>query len=771
MHNDRRSFLAGAPALLTLSMSLAFTAPSVLAACDPDENAGKETETAGLEGCTHLESLTIFGSAEAANEVTGGAGVVTPGDIEAFESTDAIRALRRVPGLSMQLEDGWGLRPNISIRGTAAERSGRITLMEDGILIAPAPYSAPSAYYFPTFGRVHSIEVLKGPASISQGPYTVGGAVNLKSTPIPQENRGYLQGEFGTDDTWRVHGWYGGGSERAAFLVETHQWQSDGYQSIDRSDNQTGLQKEDYLAKLGFWSDASSSVYQSLEIKLQYSEEDSQQSYLGLTDTDFSGDPLRRYGLSSEDEMHNEHQQVAITWRLENQAGNGVTITAYNNQFERAWYKTEGVDFDGSADPESFSRTGWASVIDAINRGQSLGGLGPDTLQAILDGADTAYGSIQVRNNSREYDSRGVQIVGDLAFDAGATHHQLEAGLRYHEDEEDRLQRNDSYQQLGGELVLNAIGLEGNAGNRIQDARAWAVYVQDRIDWGDWTVTAGLRYENIELSRIDYASSGPDPSDRSAASETGRRSNEVDIWLPGIGVLYALTDNTRIVGGIHRGFAAPGNQPGVDPEESVNYELGLRHETSRLALEAMLFFNDYENLVGQCTNSSGSDCTPGDAFNGEGVHVPGLELSLTTGFDAPGGWRVPVQMTYTWMDAEFQTSFDSDFFGAVSEGDPVPYITDQQLWVSTGLDRGSWSFRLSGNYLDSVCTQARCGQYEKTESATIFDLSAHYRFNADWTLYAVAENLTDELHLAAREPYGARPAKARTVVVGAKLNF
>ena len=147
--------------------------------------------------------------------MAGGASLITPEDLERFETTNVVQALRQVPGIAVQLEDGYGLRPNISIRGTATERSSRITLMEDGVLIAPAPYSAPAAYYFPTFGRINSVEVLKGPASITQGPYTVGGAVNLRSTPIPDVNSGYLQAEFGSDATWHVHGWYGGGNDQA----------------------------------------------------------------------------------------------------------------------------------------------------------------------------------------------------------------------------------------------------------------------------------------------------------------------------------------------------------------------------------------------------------------------------------------------------------------------------------------------------------------------------------------------------------------------------
>ena len=106
-----------------------------------------------------------------------------------------------MPGVYLQEEEGFGLRPNIGIRGSGLDRSARIALLEDGILIAPAPYSAPSAYYFPTQRRMNSLEILKGPASVAIGPRTTGGAINMISTPIPDAMGVMADVRFGEHST------------------------------------------------------------------------------------------------------------------------------------------------------------------------------------------------------------------------------------------------------------------------------------------------------------------------------------------------------------------------------------------------------------------------------------------------------------------------------------------------------------------------------------------------------------------------------------------
>ena len=232
----------------------------VCAAAGPTEATRDESENKARILKPRLpasfDEITIIGDADDVSSTAGSAYVIDASKLEEFEYTDIQRIVREIPGVSVQVEDGYGLRPNLSIRGTATERSARITLLEDNVLIAPAPYSAPSAYYFPTAARMNRIEVLKGSSSIKQGPYTIGGSMNFISTPIPDARAGFLELEASENETSRMHVAYGDSFENFGFLVESHLWDSAGFQNIDFVDTETGLNKDDWMAKLRFNSDS-----------------------------------------------------------------------------------------------------------------------------------------------------------------------------------------------------------------------------------------------------------------------------------------------------------------------------------------------------------------------------------------------------------------------------------------------------------------------------------------------------------------------------------
>jgi len=714
---------------------------------------------------SYIEEVTIVGSSERAQGITGSAHFVSTEQLRQFNYSDIQRMARQVPGVSIQIEDGYGLRPNISIRGVGTERSGRITLLEDNVLIAPAPYSAPSAYYFPTAGRMSAIEVLKGPSAITQGPYTIGGSLNLISTPIPQAMVGNLMTEVGDDNSLRVHATYGGQTDSGiGFLLETHQWQSEGFQQIDRSSRDTGLNVKDYMVKLSY---APNDSPHQIELKLQYADQDSNQSYLGLTDDDFSQDAYRRYGLSALDNIETAHDQAILRYRYEISDSLRFSATAYNNEHARNWFKTEGIDFDGSVNAEDFNRTSWANVVTAINTGSALEGLSPIQLQGILDGtADTAIGGVQVRANEREYFSRGVQFGLNWTAQFVRFSHDLELGLRIHEDEEDRLQRNSTYSQINGALLLADLGQLGNAGNRVQSADAVSLHIYDEIRYGNWLFTPGLRYEDIDQGRIRY-------SNGATRSFRDSRENQTQIWLPGMGLMYQFSDQFSVLAGAHKGFTAPTNSPGVEAEEAINYELGFRYQNDWLDSEVITFLSDYNNLLGVCTASSGSDCVIGDAFNGDAATVAGLEVVLNTDLASiNSNFSIPLSFNYTYISGEFDTDIaDTDFFGSVGKGDPIPYLPENQFLLSLGFEQGNWLAYLTANYVDQVCVRASCNEFQRTDDSLTLDLSANYQLNNKLVLFGRLENLTAEENILGRQPYGARPNKARIVSAGVRVNF
>ncbi|HFA48235.1 MAG TPA: TonB-dependent receptor [Bacteroidetes bacterium] len=706
-----------------------------------------------------VESVSLTGGLGGLKDIPGSAHYLSPLDLEKFSYTDISQTLRAVPGVNLQEEDGFGLRPNIGLRGTGSERSSKITVMEDGVLSAPAPYAAPAAYYFPTIGRMQAVEVLKGSSQIRFGPYTTGGAINLISTAIPEKFSGKLQLLGGSFGNRNLHAYAGGSQQNFAYLVETFQYQSNGFKKLD-SGGETGFDKKDYLAKFRLNTGPKAKIYQSLTFKIGQSEETSNETYLGLTDADFAASPYRRYAASQMDEMNTQHEQYSLRHVVQFSKNVDLTTTAYRNNFHRNWYKLDKVL---TADGQKASI---AKVLE--NAAENAEAFGILTGQTSLND-----GALQVKANNRSYFSEGLQTILGWHFQTGNVRHKLDLGIRYHRDEIDRFQWVDAYKMDAGTMKLTDAGTHGTESNRVEKAKALATYLQYKLKVGNWTFIPGLRNENIKLERKDFGKNDP----QRLGNNLSQRSNEVSVWIPGIGVDYKFNPRLSLFGGVHKGFSPPGTKEGTAPEKSTNYELGTRWQKSRLSGQAVLFFNDYGNLLGSDLAAAGGTGSA-DLFNGGEVETKGLELQVSYDLlsNKKEGWNMPVSLVYTYTDAQFQNSFDSSFegWGEVEKGDELPYLAHHQLTLLLNAGNQKFNFNLSGRYQDAMRTQAGQGKIpgnQKTDGHFVLDLNASYFIQKNAAVFGSLTNVTDEVHVVARRPAGLRPGMPRAFMGGLKVRF
>ena len=700
-----------------------------------------------------IESVTIIGSIDDLKNLAGSGAIISNEDLEIAMDTDIQKILTAVPGVYMRTEEGYGLRPNISIRGTAIERSGKVTIMEDGVLVAPSPYTSSSAYYFPTTGRIHSVEFLKGPAAVSQGPQTIGGAINLISTPIPEANSGKFIQELGENGMARTHAFYGTNSANFGALVEVHEHSSDGFDSIANVGGDTGFDKSDLMIKAQY-----NTGNHSLRFKMVDLEENSDQSYVGLSQASFNKNPRMRYGATAYDEMMNDGEQTSLTY-VGDFDNFDVVFTSWQNDYHRDWFKVS--DFNN--DSEHGERDDINELISDANNGSA-------NAQAILDGQLAV--EIEYKHNNRYYTNEGYQFT--VSTEIGI--HSLTVGYRDMEDSESRVQAHEYADQAADGSLSALYGYVGlnNSNNRLRESSATSYYLEDTMDFGKLAVTVGYRSEDYEQRHRRWSDAAGSNLTMVRTGEADNRDTMAynDHTTSSIGATYKLNDTTSLVAGFHEGMTP---MFGSDPEEADNMELGVRYSESTTNIEAFYFASDYSRLAAECTQVSGAACDADESaiFSGGEAEVSGLEFSGSWMLQGENGVMYPISVNYTSTDATFSNSSDSDYFGTVAAGDDLPYIPDSQSSIVLGFinDNG-----LSGNArivnVGGSCSIAACGIYNKIDAHSYIDLSLRQVLSDSISVYLILENVTDNEDLISRAPSeGARSQKPATIKVGFSYDF
>ena len=700
-----------------------------------------------------IESVTIIGSKDDLKNLAGSGAIISNEDLEVAMDTDIQKILTAVPGVYMRTEEGYGLRPNISIRGTAIERSGKVTIMEDGVLVAPSPYTSSAAYYFPTTGRIHSVEVLKGPSVVSQGPQTIGGAINLISTPIPEVNSGKFIQELGENGMARTHAYYGINSGNFGALVEVHEHSSDGFDSIANVGGDTGFDKSDLMIKAEY-----NTGNHSLRFKMVDLEGNSDQSYVGLSQASFNKNPRMRYGATAYDEMMNDGEQTSLTY-VGDFDNFDVVFTSWQNDYHRDWFKVS--DFNN--DSEHGERDDINELISDANNGSA-------NAQAILDGQLAV--EIEYKHNNRYYTNEGYQFT--VSTEIGI--HSLTIGYRDMEDSESRVQAHEYADQAADGSLSALYGYVGlnNSNNRLRESSATSYYLEDTMDFGKLAVTVGYRSEDYEQRHRRWSDAAGPNLTMVRTGEADNRDTMAynDHTTSSIGAIYKFNDTTSLVAGFHEGMTP---MFGSDPEEADNMELGVRYSEGTTNIEAFYFASDYSRLAAECTQVSGAACDADESaiFSGGEAEVSGLEFSGSWILQGENGVMYPISVNYTSTDATFSNSSDSDYFGTVAAGDDLPYIPDSQSSIVLGFinDNG-----LSGNArivnVGGSCSIAACGIYNKIDAHSYIDLSLRQVLSDSISVYLILENVTDNEDLISRAPSeGARSQKPATMKVGFSYDF
>ncbi len=679
-----------------------------------------------------VTTSTLAGSEASLDDLPGSidrldAHTLTPSRVFNFSE-----ALRKLPGISVRDEEGFGLRPNICIRGTNPTRSTKVLLLEDGLPLAYAPYGDNASYYHPPVERYDSVEVLKGSSQILYGPQTIAGVVNY-ITPNPTQRPSFEMLLTGGNARFFNGSFTGSGTiGRTGILAQFTRKQGDG------SRENTSSRLNDLSAKVV----QTLTDRQALTFKFSYYGEDSNVTYSGLTLDEFRTGP--RYNPFRNDRFYGDRFGFSVSHAAVLSHRASLVTSAYANRFSRDW---------------------WRQSSNSSQRPNRLN-LDPDC-RSMAD-LNTTCGN---EGRLRRYGTYGVEPRFTYSYDAGNAYRgELQAGVRIHWEHQHR-------RQLNGDLPDSRDGVPAELNERRNFAQS--AYAQHRFVFGTLAVTPGIRLERIRAERTNLL-----------ATPAAHGRTTITAVVPGIGVAYSGLPRVTVFAGVHRGFSPPraediiSNTGGVielDPELSWNYEAGIRSvPVQGWRIEAAVFRLDYQNQIIAASLAGGTGAL---LTNGGRTLQQGAEVSST--LEAGRLFRTPhnvyLRTAITWLPvAEFRGTRFSSVTPAVSiTGNRLPYVPESQFTTVLGYShpRGFHAFVenvfTGGQFSDDLNTVnvTPNGQRGYIPSQNYWNATANYAVERmRTTFFVTAKNLTDRSFVVDRSR-GILPSTGRRIQAGVHVRF
>ncbi len=167
-----------------------------------------------------------------------------------------------------------------------------------------------------------------------------------------------------------------------------------------------------------------------------------------------------------------------------------------------------------------------------------------------------------------------------------------------------------------------------------------ALFAFESKDIGDWTLQAGLRHDWHSVT-------GDAGKTRAPVNFVGRDSHDYSVFTGSLGAVYRLTDQVAIASNLGRGFRAPSlfelyadgvhggvaaiqeGDPNLEPETSINVDLGLRWNTPRLQGSATVYRNAISDYIYLQDTGRSRNGLPIFAYQQDDALLTGLELEAS----------------------------------------------------------------------------------------------------------------------------------------------
>ena len=679
-----------------------------------------------------ITSTRLLTTPESMERTPGSFGIVDAQALERSRALTSTEVLRKVAGVNVRDEEGFGLRPNIGIRGMNPTRSTKLLLLEDGIPLTYAPYGDNASYYHPPIDRFESIEVLKGSGQIVYGPQTVGGVINYLTPAPPQKRAGSIAITSGNHHYFNGHLSYGDTLGNTGLLFGFTRKQGKGSRENIRSG----------LNDLNFKTVTTLSPQQALTFKFNYYGEESNVGYSGLREDEFRANP--RQNPFRNDFFYGRRIGASLTHAFVFNPDVVLTTNLYGSYFRRHW---------------------WRQSSNSNERPN-------DSADPLCDGMNNLNTTCGNQGRLRRYLFAGFEPRLHITKSVFGVRSETDLGFRVHAEDQERV-------QINGDRPTSRHGVVVE--NNERRNQAYSGFFQHRLIFGNVTVTPGLRIEHVKYQRTNRL-----------LDVTGK--TELTQLIPGLGISYRPNGKLTLFAGAHRGFAPPrtedvinnstGGSIDLDPELSWNYEVGMRARPHpAVSLESTFFRMDYANQIVPASLAGGVGST---FTNGGKTLHQGVEISLT--FDTATilrrRYNLYLRTAYTFLPvADFSGIRFSSVPGFTSvsvSGNRLPYAPEHLLNASIGYAHSSGidtfleavyvgsQFSEDLNRINPITTN---GQTGLIPGHTIWNATANYKVEKlHTTLFVTAKNLFDRLYVADRAR-GLLPGPPRGVQAGFKFEF